>query len=89
MANYLGITPDQGQKFGVEVLDYFILLSGDTTPTRATLPTMGTATTYTTDWSPTELPTLEAVKTKYMLDDTDAQRLGIYVLSYILALQGH
>ncbi len=73
---------------GVEVLAYINAVSPSPTPTPAVLGPPGTATTHTITWRVEELPNLDAVKARWVLNDEDAHRLGFNVLSYIAAVSG-
>lgn len=89
MATYLATTPEQLQHDAVWFLAFLENLSGSTAPTPATLPPAGTATTRITNGGASEVAVLDAVKAKYVVDDADAHRVGVYLLSFLLGLAGH
>jgi hypothetical protein len=53
------------------------------------LPTAGTTHAYTSRWNSDEIPVLTAVKQRFVVGDPDATRLGVYLLSFLVALGGH
>ncbi len=75
-------------KTGVGVLAYINAIDPSPSPTPVVLDPPGTATTRTVTWRADELPSLDVVKARWVLNDEDAHRFGFNVLSYIAALSG-
>lgn len=89
ISSFYGSTPSELPKVGVAALAFIIGLIPSPAPTPVVLDPAGTDTTQTIVWQPDELPFLEAVKTRFALDDEDAHRFAIYLLGYLAAIQGH
>jgi hypothetical protein len=88
IAAYLHQSPASAQKTAVYTTAYLTALgNGARTPTH--LPPMGSAASYTNTWAPTELGVIDAVRVKFALGSVGATRLSVYLLSYLLALNGH
>ena len=73
---------------GVGLLAFLNALAPSPTPTPAPLEPPGTDVTRTVHWTATDLPLLEAVKTRWAQDDEGAHRLGFYLMSFLAALSG-
>ena len=71
------------------LLAFLNALDPSPTPTPVTIDPPGHDVTRTVTWSATDLPLLEAVKTRWVQDDEGAHRLGFYLLSFLTALSGH
>lgn len=67
---------------------YLVGVSG-AAPDPHALPPAGAASTYTSVWSPSEYAVLDAVEAHFVVDDADATRASVGVLSYLLSLGGH
>ena len=88
IAAYLHESPTAAQKSAVYALAY-VLGFGSRRPTPLTLPSAGTAASYTTVWEPSELAAIDSVRAQYTLDSGGATRVAVAFLSYVLALGGH
>ncbi len=78
----------QVQKTSVYIISY-LLGFASATPTPITLPAPGTAVTYKDTWAPAEYSVLTRVKSKYVLNGSDATRFAVKIIDYLLALGGH
>lgn len=76
------------QKFAVFVDAFVIAISPPGPPEPIVLPAESTEHAITSFWSTSELPVLEAVMAKHVLDNREAHRWGFQVLSFIAALNG-
>ena len=88
IAMHLGVTPEQVQKIAV----YFLALLVSYLPPGqlpVTIQPSGTHTTRLNSWSAAETGVLDAVSTKFVLDDSTATRLSAHVLSFLFALGGN
>lgn len=88
VATYLGQTPEELQRTGLLFIGFLIGLSGDDAPTPAEINPPGTGATVTSQWAADDVPILDRVKAKYVLNDEDTHRLGVYFLSFLVALAG-
>ena len=88
MANYLKITPEEVQRNAVGLLAFLVGLSGDGTVTPWTPAPTGTHALFTSDWSFPEASVITTVKSKYAASTSDADRLSVYLLSFLLGLGG-
>ena len=73
---------------GVLLLAYLNALDPSPTPTPVALDPPGTDVTRSVTWNATDLPLLEAVKSRWSQSDEGAHRLGFYLLSYLAAISG-
>jgi hypothetical protein len=89
IATYEGSTPAQVQKNGIAVLTYLAAVTHPNQRTPWTPTPVGTDTVITSTWQTSDLPLLRYVEYMYSASDINAVRLGVYTLSYLLALQGH
>ena len=76
-------------KFGILVLAYLNAVAPSPNPTPIVLDPPGNAATHTVTWSAADLKRLDTVRARYVMNDEDAHRLGLAVLSFIAALSGH
>ncbi len=89
-AAYLNMTPEQLQKGGVQLIAFFMALVPPPGPTPLIPPPSNTGTvSYTTNWAPSEIPALHGVMAQYSLSAEQAQKLGVLLVSFLLALGGH
>ena len=88
IGNYLGLTPSEVQHVAVYLLAY-LNAAAHIEPSPVTLPTAGSAASYTTTWTPGEYGVLDNVRDTYFLGDADATRFALATLDYLLALTGH
>jgi hypothetical protein len=90
VAAYLNFAPEQLQKAGVQLIAFLLALSPPPGPTPLNPPPSNTGTvSYTTTWTPTEIPALQSVMTQYSLSPEQAQKFCAQVVSFFLALGGH
>lgn len=75
-------------KVGVQVLAFINAIDPQPNPTPVVLGSPDTATSRTVAWNADELAPLEAAKERWVLNDEDAHRFGLNVLSFIAALSG-
>jgi hypothetical protein len=88
LATRFGISPEQVHSDAVYFVAFLIALGGPQPPTPASLPPAGNAVTYNITWPTADLPVLDSVGTRYVLNRSDSHRLGVYFLSFLVALQG-
>lgn len=89
LRSFYGMNDDQLVKYGIQVLAFINAIDPSPTPTPVTLGSPGTAGTQTVVWTTSELPMLNTVKARWVLNNEDAHRFGFTVLSFIAAIQGH
>jgi hypothetical protein len=90
IAAFKGWTPAQVQKNGVALVAYLTaVVKHSTTRTTWTPPPLGSDTTITSTWTASDLAQLKYVEFMYAVNDVNAVRLGVEILSYELALTGH
>ena len=88
VASYLGLSPSEMQKTAVYLLAFLVGYL-PAAPTPAALPVAGSSASYSTDWDASEATVLDAVATKFAVDDVDATRLSVYLLNFLLGISGH
>ena len=90
-AAYLNQTPEQLQKSGVQLLTY-LLATSQPRPAPAPImpppPSTGPVA-YTTTWTASDVGLLRDVEAQYSLTAEQAQKLGVQVVNYLLAIGGH
>jgi hypothetical protein len=90
-AAYMHQTPDELQRTGVLVVAY-ILARTQPRPAPAPIvpppPSTGPVA-YTTTWTASDVGTLRDIEAQYSLTAEQAQKFGVQVVSYLLALGGH
>lgn len=89
-AAYLGQTPEQLQKTGVALLEYLRLSSHPRpAPSAATPPSLTGPGSYTTTWSASDIGQRWDVQAQFSLTSAEAQKLGVELVDYLLAISGH
>ncbi|HZJ25554.1 MAG TPA: Calx-beta domain-containing protein, partial [Acidimicrobiia bacterium] len=90
-ATYLNQTPEQLQKTGVQLLSYLLAISKPRpAPAPIVPPPSSTGpVAYTTTWITTDVAALRTVEAQYWLTAEQAQKLGVQIVGFLLALGGH
>ena len=90
-AAYLNQTPEQLQKTGVAVIAYLLAIS-QPRPAPAPMvpppPSTGPVA-YTTTWTASDVGLLRDVEAQYSITAEQAQKVGVQVVNYLLAIGGH
>ena len=89
MATYVGVSPEQMQHDAVGVVAYLVGLIGDPNPVPVSLPTRGSANTRVSLWSSSDVSVLASVRSKFVLDDVEAHRFAVGIVSFLFGLGGH
>lgn len=89
MAAHIGVSPEQMQHDAVGVLAYLVGLIGDPNPAPVSVTPRGSANTRVSLWSASDESVLASVRSKFVVDDVDAHRLAVGIVSFLLGLGGH
>ncbi|HEY1737501.1 MAG TPA: CAP domain-containing protein [Acidimicrobiia bacterium] len=88
-ATYYGQTAVNAQKTSVGVLAYLVGLVGSSTTSPITPPVSSGTHSYTTSYSTSDQGALVTVMRQYGLSPSEAQYLSVYLVGYLLSLNGH
>ena len=90
-AAYLNQTPEELQKTGVYVLAYLLAISQPhPAPAPVVPPPPSTGPiAFTTTWISSNVGLLRDIEAQYSLTAEQAQKYGVQVVSFLLAIDGH
>lgn len=90
-AAYLSQSPDQLQKTGVQLISYLLAISHPRPPRTPIVPPPDTSgpVAYTGTWTAGDVGFLRTVEAQYTLNAEQAQKLGVQLVNYLLAISGH
>jgi hypothetical protein len=90
-AAYLAVTPEQLQKLGVQLIEYLLAISNPRpapSPMNPPPSSIGPVA-YTTTWTIADIPLIQDVEAQWSLTPEQAQKFGVQLVDFLLALGGH
>jgi alpha-tubulin suppressor-like RCC1 family protein len=89
-AAYLGTTPEELQRMGVGLFVFLLALSSPRPePSTPTPPVVTGPVSYTTTWTAADIDALQEVQAQYSLTPQQAQKYGVQLINFLLALGGN
>jgi alpha-tubulin suppressor-like RCC1 family protein len=89
-AAYLETTPEELQRMGVGLFVFLLALSNPRPePSTPTPPVVTGPVSYTTTWTAADIDALQEVQAQYSLTPQQAQKYGVQLINFLLALGGN